>query len=68
MNTNIVTFEDLKTILDYDDQRQIIACLSENKIPFRTGKRGRPWTTIDAINNAMGITQQQQAEQKGIFF
>ncbi len=68
MNSNIVTFEELKKILDYEDQRQIIACLTENKIPFRKGKRGRPWTTVDAINSAMGINIATQKEKPGIFF
>ncbi|MCU7917107.1 MAG: hypothetical protein KZQ95_01960 [Candidatus Thiodiazotropha sp. (ex Epidulcina cf. delphinae)] len=68
MNSKIVTFDDLKKILNYEDQRQIIACLTENKIPFRRGKRGRPWTTVDAINAAMGVTQIQQRDENGIFF
>ncbi|MBV2138543.1 MAG: hypothetical protein KUF79_17185 [Candidatus Thiodiazotropha sp. (ex Ctena orbiculata)] len=68
MNNNIVTFDELKKILDYEDQRQIIACLTENNIPFRKGKHGRPWTTVDAINSAMGITRNASANQAGIFF
>lgn len=68
MNNSIVTFDDLKRILNYEDQRQIIACLTENKIPFRKGKHGRPWTTVDAINSAMGIRKDQPSDQAGIFF
>jgi hypothetical protein len=68
VNNNIVTYDDLKKILNYADQGQIIACLTENKIPYRKGKRGRPWTTIDAINSSMGINLKNQVGEKGIFF
>jgi hypothetical protein len=41
--------------------------LRENKIPFFYGKGGRVWTTLTALNNALGLYKDQKTDE-GIEF
>jgi len=54
-------------ICDYDELKksygtttiaELVACLQASNIPFhRKGQRGKPWTTLSAINQSLGINQ-----------
>ncbi|MCG8004660.1 MAG: hypothetical protein JAY88_14570 [Candidatus Thiodiazotropha lotti] len=56
MPGNTVSFKELQELFEYDDPHQVVACLNDNKIPYHKGKYGRPWTTVAAMNYALGIS------------
>jgi len=53
--SQIVTPEELKQATGYDRPGDIEKCLRKNGVRFLYGKKGI-YTTIDALNQAMGIT------------
>lgn len=53
--SQIVTPEELKQATGYDRPGDIEKCLRKNGVRFLYGKKGI-YTTIDALNHAMGIT------------
>ena len=53
-NSFIVSQEELKIITGYKRPAEIAACLTRQGVKFLTGKRGQIWTTIGAIEFAMG--------------
>lgn len=57
--SQIVTIEELKAATGYDRPGDIEKCLRKNGVRFLYGKRGI-YTTLDALNNAMGITLSDQ--------
>lgn len=56
--STIVTPEDLKAATGYDRPSDIEKCLRKNGVRFLYGKTG-VYTTIDALNAAMGITKEK---------
>jgi len=59
MNPSLITFEDLKTFYGFKEDakpHQVTACLLKNNVPFQKGNNGRPVTTVEALNYAMGIS------------
>ena len=54
-NGRMVGFDELQTITGYKTPADIRAWLSSDNIPFKTGIRGRPCTTVNAIDSAMGV-------------
>ena len=62
--SNILTNEELKKATGYDKNSAIEKCLRAQKIPLLYGKDGQVFTTIDAINSALGIVAgEQQSEE-----
>ena len=57
MNTYNSTIEQekLSELSGYKKSAEIAAFLAKNKVPFFRGKRGRVFTTIDAVNHALGL-------------
>lgn len=67
MQTVTVNFETLKELTGFNTPSEIAASLSAQGIKFFRGKYGRPWTTLDAINTALGIINRlQQTEELSI--
>ena len=62
MNTspNIVTMDQLKAATGYDSAGGVERCLRKNGVRFLYGKTGI-YTTIDALNAAMGLIKQQDS-------
>ncbi len=54
----IVTYENLKQAFGGTSPADVAVRLKKNNVPFLTGKNNRPFTTIDALNTAMGIKPQ----------
>lgn len=54
--SGIVTTEELKAATGYERPGDIEKCLRKNGVRFLYGKAGI-YTTIDALNAAMGITK-----------
>lgn len=50
----VLEFEDLKRLMKYQRVADVEACLTRQNIRFFNGRNG-PWTTLDALNDALGI-------------
>jgi len=50
-----VSYNALQVVSGYRTPADVIAWLSSQNIPFATGARNRPFTTVDAINSALGV-------------
>ena len=55
MNNHTINQDQLKELTGYKKPVDIAACLAKQGIPYFIGKRGRVWTTIDAVNAVMGV-------------
>ncbi|WP_394713358.1 DUF4224 domain-containing protein [Desulfogranum marinum] len=53
----IISQETLADITGYSRTPEIAACLTRQGIRYLQGKRGRIFTTIEALNHAMGATE-----------
>ena len=53
----MVYHEDLQELTGYQQPADIAVCLTKHGIPFFTGKRGRIWTTANAFDCVLGLTQ-----------
>jgi len=54
-NAAVLSCEDLKEITGYQRPADVARCLREQGVRVFNGRSG-PWTTIDLINQAGGIT------------
>jgi len=58
MMTTIVNSEQLQKATGYDRLRDIEKCLKKNGVRVLYGKNGAIFTTIDALNAALGLKAQ----------
>ena len=58
-NPNVLSCEELRVITGYQRQADIERCLIEQGVKVFRGRLG-PWTTIDLINQAGGLTKRAQ--------
>lgn len=56
--------EQLQALTGYKGAADIAVCLRNQGIKFVAGKRGRIWTTSEAVNAAMGLVVQSDINQK----
>jgi len=63
MNTGTINQDLLKELTGYKKPVEIAACLAKQGIPYFIGKRGRVWTTIDAVNAVMGVKINNDSQQ-----
>lgn len=56
MNQAIIQYEDLQNILGGSSPANVVVRLINNKIPYKLGRSSRPFTTVAALNKALGIT------------
>lgn len=65
LNTSIhpgaLSPEDLERLTGYQRQGDVEKWLRQHRIPYFRGRIG-VWTTLDAVNAALGITTPRQAE------
>ena len=56
-NSNMVLgYEELTKITGYNTPSKVANCLSRQGIKYLEGKNSRPWTTLGALELAMGAT------------
>lgn len=55
MNQSLVTYEDLQSMFHTKTVAQLRIVLGQNKIKILKDRKGRPTTTVDALNHAMGV-------------
>jgi uncharacterized membrane protein YdjX (TVP38/TMEM64 family) len=53
----IIEYEKLKEVVGGTSIEDVAARLSQAGIPYIIGKRGRPFTTEDALNHTMGLSR-----------
>lgn len=54
MSARIIEFAELQRLTGYQRQADVARCLRDQGIRFACGRDGI-WTTIDAVNAALGI-------------
>ncbi|MCP5136548.1 MAG: DUF4224 domain-containing protein [Gammaproteobacteria bacterium] len=52
----VVTEETLFAMTGYKRSGDLRTYLTEKRIPFQVGKQGRVWTTTDALNKGLGVS------------
>ena len=64
MESGLINFEQLKEFTGYSEPHQVRKWLDDNKIKQFPcpGKRGRPCTTLKAVNAALGLESEQAGE------
>ena len=60
----LVTHEELKSATGFDNNAALEKCLRNQKIPVLYGKDGHVFTTLDAINNALGLSFVEQNQDQ----
>ncbi|MFP3922813.1 hypothetical protein [Pseudomonas sp. W5-36] len=55
MSSNVLIFEDLQRITGYQRRSDVERSLIEQGVRLFRGRTG-PWTTLDLINQAAGLT------------
>jgi wobble nucleotide-excising tRNase len=56
----LVTHEELKAATGFDNNAALEKCLRGQKVAVLYGKNGHVFTTLDAINNALGLNPKEQ--------
>lgn len=52
----VVTYDDLQKVTGFNKPTEVATCLRNNGVKYMLGKHGRPWTTLGAMELAMGAT------------
>lgn len=55
----IISTDELKEHFKFKQAANLKGILASNKIPFFTDKKGNPFTTSEALNYALGITDKE---------
>jgi hypothetical protein len=61
MNT-LISIDELKIATGYSNAADVEKCLQRNGVRVIYGKKGYIFTTIDAINTALGLQTNQQSD------
>ena len=64
--SNLISIDELKSATGYSNAADVEKCLQKNGIRVIYGKKGHIFTTLDAINKALGV--EQTAESGDIEF
>ncbi|MCU7806400.1 MAG: DUF4224 domain-containing protein [Candidatus Thiodiazotropha sp. (ex Semelilucina semeliformis)] len=62
MDESTITYERLQELTGYERPSELKKCLKSQGITFLRGKAGHPFTTLTALNRAMGIDNTQKDE------
>ena len=61
MNQALITFDDLQTLTGYSRPADVERCLKKQGVTVIIGRDGRPATTIEALNQALGVRQDKES-------
>jgi len=64
MNQAIITFDDLQALTGYSRPADVERCLKKQGVKLIIGRDGRPSTTIEALNQALGVRQDRNLAPK----
>lgn len=56
----IVSHEELKIATGFDNNAALEKCLRSQKVAVLYGKNGHVFTTLDAINSALGLNTKEE--------
>ena len=62
--SNLVDSDELSRATGYERPGDIEKCLRKNGVPVLYGKNGKIFTTVDAVNTALGITAATAKDSK----
>ena len=62
MSTGTINQDLLQELTGYNKPIDIAACLAKQGIPYFIGKRGKVWTTLDAVNFAIGARNNEDGQ------
>ena len=60
MNSAIIQYEDLKEVVGGRSPANVVVRLKKSNIQYKLGYHGRPFTTVDALNQSLGIISHGQ--------
>ena len=63
MNTGTINQDLLRELTGYKKPAEIAVCLAKQGIPYFLGKRGQVFTTLDALNAAIGAKTTEDEQQ-----
>ena len=63
---SLISFKDLSVITGIKDAAELSAALANQGVKFLRGKKGEPFTTLEAINAALGLTTTTQPKKPTI--
>lgn len=55
--SGVLCFSDLQLLSGYKTNADIVAWLQSNEVPYKTGIRNRPFTTLEAMNQSFGLSE-----------
>jgi len=58
----LTDFEQLQKVIGYERLGDLEKCLKKNGVRVLYGKNGQPFTTLDAINAALGLKAKGERE------
>jgi len=61
MNRALITFDDLQALTGYTRPADVERCLKKQGVTVIIGRDGRPATTIEALNQALGVRQDKES-------
>jgi predicted RNA-binding protein YlqC (UPF0109 family) len=64
MNQALITFDDLQALTGYSRPADVERCLKKQGVTLIIGRDGRPATTIEALNQALGVRQDRLSAPK----
>jgi hypothetical protein len=62
MSSILIDSEQLQKATGYDRHADLEKCLKKNGVRVLYGKNGQPFTTLDAINAALGLKASEARE------
>lgn len=62
MTSALVTTSELYEWAECKQPAKLIAWMNENNIPYRLSRKGKPITTVDAINGSLKTEQQDEID------
>lgn len=65
MAQGTLSTSDLLELTDYDSVGALRRSLDEQGVAYFLGKGGKPWTTIDLVNAAKGLTRDAPPQPLG---
>ena len=66
MHAQLIDYETLQYHVGGSTPAEVCARLRSAGVPFLLGKRGRPFTTLLALNQAMGVTSWETNPTSGL--
>jgi len=64
MNQALITFDDLQALTGYSRPADVERCLKQQGVTVIIGRDGRPATTVEALNQALGVRQYKESTPK----